>query len=394
MKSLSECTILIVDDTKINIDILVNALGEDYDVSVAMDGESALEDVANSAPDLILLDIMMPGMDGYEVLGKLKADPAAKDIPVIFCTAMTQIEDEEKGLELGAVDYIRKPFSPPIVKARVKNHLDLKLAREKVKERNSILRENMRLREHVERITQHDLKTPLNAFINLPALMMEEGGLSENQVELLGMLKESAYRMLEMIDSSLNLYKMEIGAYLLCPAPVDLLKSISNILNETKGIVKKKKLDAQIWLGEKRAGDADKFFVDGEDLLCYSMLANLVKNAFEASPEGGTIRIAVDNVAGFPTVSIHNAGAIPADIRDRFLDKYATSGKKAGTGLGVYSAALIAKTLGGRIDFETSEEAGTTLTIRFSEGVKAPAAESPARSLASAVPPTRTPSGD
>ena len=126
MKDLTESTILIVDDAETNIDILVEILGDEYDLAVAMDGESALEVVKENSPDLILLDIMMPGMDGYEVCRRLKADEATRDIPVIFITAMGETSDETRGLELGAVDYITKPISPPIVQARIKTHLALK----------------------------------------------------------------------------------------------------------------------------------------------------------------------------------------------------------------------------------------------------------------------------
>lgn len=117
--------ILVVDDTETNIDLLVEVLGEDYELSVAMNGEEALEAVDESAPDLILLDIMMPGMDGYEVCRRLKAEPAWARIPVIFVTAMSEVSDEARGFELGAVDYITKPISPPIVQARVRTHLAL-----------------------------------------------------------------------------------------------------------------------------------------------------------------------------------------------------------------------------------------------------------------------------
>ncbi|RDG33765.1 MULTISPECIES: adenylate/guanylate cyclase domain-containing protein [unclassified Oceanispirochaeta] len=118
-------SILIVDDTPTNIDILLEILSEEYDLSVATDGESALESVAESAPDLILLDIMMPGMDGYEVCTRLKADESTRSIPVIFITAMNDIKDELKGFEVGAIDYITKPFSPPIVQSRVDSILQL-----------------------------------------------------------------------------------------------------------------------------------------------------------------------------------------------------------------------------------------------------------------------------
>lgn len=117
--------ILIVDDTESNIDLLVGVLGDDYELSVAMSGLEALEAVRDARPDLILLDIMMPGMDGYEVCRKLKSEQSWARIPVIFITAMTEVEDEARGFDVGAIDYIAKPFSPPIVQARVKTHLAL-----------------------------------------------------------------------------------------------------------------------------------------------------------------------------------------------------------------------------------------------------------------------------
>ena len=120
--------ILIVDDAPINIQVLADMLKDDYLVKVATHGHKALEIARdNDAPDLILLDVMMPGMDGFEVCRCLKADACTKDIPIIFVTARDELRDEERGLELGAVDYISKPFQLPIVKARIRNHLNLKL---------------------------------------------------------------------------------------------------------------------------------------------------------------------------------------------------------------------------------------------------------------------------
>ena len=123
-------TVLVVDDTPENIDVLNGILKPEFQVKVALNGEKALKIAhTNPPPDLILLDIMMPDIDGYEVCRRLKADPATADIPVIFASAMNEVMDEAKGFELGAVDYITKPLSPPIVKARVRNHLSLKSAR-------------------------------------------------------------------------------------------------------------------------------------------------------------------------------------------------------------------------------------------------------------------------
>lgn len=133
-------TILVVDDTPDNLILMSSLLKGDYKVKIANGGEKALRIAASDAPpDLILLDIMMPDMDGYEVCQRLKHEPNTMNIPVIFLTAKNEMEDEKKGLELGAVDYITKPISPPIVLARVKNHLALKAMDEFLRDQNEFL---------------------------------------------------------------------------------------------------------------------------------------------------------------------------------------------------------------------------------------------------------------
>jgi diguanylate cyclase (GGDEF)-like protein len=118
--------ILVVDDIPSNIQTLSLLLRADYEIHVATAGEKALDLCRSKLPDLVLLDVMMPGMDGYEVCARLKADPLTRDIPVIFITARNEVEDETLGLEAGAIDFISKPFRPPIVKARVRNHIQMK----------------------------------------------------------------------------------------------------------------------------------------------------------------------------------------------------------------------------------------------------------------------------
>lgn len=131
----SKARVLIVDDIPENIQILLSTLKNDYAILVATNGEKALElSLKEPQPDIILLDIMMPGMDGYEVCKHLKDDELTKDIPVIFVTALNESEDEEKGLSLGAVDYITKPINPALVKARVSNHIALKRHRDNLQE--------------------------------------------------------------------------------------------------------------------------------------------------------------------------------------------------------------------------------------------------------------------
>jgi putative two-component system response regulator len=139
-----KCTVLVVDDTPDNLSLMSNLLRTDYKVKLATSGERALQIVAGeSKPDLILLDIMMPEMDGYEVLRRLQFNPKTEDIPVIFLTAMSAADDESVGLELGAVDYITKPINPAIVMARVRNHLQLKRARDFLAHHNNFLEQEI-----------------------------------------------------------------------------------------------------------------------------------------------------------------------------------------------------------------------------------------------------------
>ncbi|KHK03708.1 response regulator [Desulfovibrio sp. TomC] len=154
MSALDDALVLVVDDLETNIDILVETLGDAYDVAVAMDGPSALELAAAQRPDLILLDIMMPGMDGYEVCRRLAADPATADIPVIFLTAMTDVADKARGFASGAVDYVTKPFEPLEVQARVRTHLALTQARRELARQNEILESKVLERTRELAVTQ------------------------------------------------------------------------------------------------------------------------------------------------------------------------------------------------------------------------------------------------
>ena len=143
MSEAKKQTILAVDDTLANIDVVKGVLAQDYLVQAALSGKMALKIIEKQKPDLILLDIMMPEMDGYEVCEILKSQAETKDIPIVFLTAKSQEDDETKGLALGAVDYITKPISPPILKERVKNHLILQASRNLLARQNEILEERV-----------------------------------------------------------------------------------------------------------------------------------------------------------------------------------------------------------------------------------------------------------
>ncbi|MDY7000329.1 MAG: PAS domain S-box protein, partial [Thermodesulfobacteriota bacterium] len=220
------------------------------------------------------------------------------------------------------------------------------------------------LREDVERITRHDLRNPLSTVIYVPQMLETDDNLTPNQLELLKKVEEAGYQMLNMIDSSLNLYKMEQGTYEPDPHPVDVLPLLKKIAEDLYPSIEFKGLGMDVFVRGSLACETDEFKILGEELLCYTMLANLIKNAVEASPDKERVRVSLDEEEDFFVVAIHNKGAVPEEIRDTLFEKYATSGKKDGTGLGAYSARLIAETLGGGINYTTSEEQGTTVTVR------------------------------
>jgi putative two-component system response regulator len=148
-------TILVVDDTPDNLTLMFGLLKDRYTVKAANSGERALKILQSDAlPNLILLDIMMPGLSGYDVCREVKADPHTRDVPIIFLTAMSEVEDERKGLELGAADYITKPISPPIVLARVKTQLENKAAKDFLKDQNAYLEQQVRARTEEVRAIQ------------------------------------------------------------------------------------------------------------------------------------------------------------------------------------------------------------------------------------------------
>jgi putative two-component system response regulator len=165
MNQISErkTTILCVDDTPTNLFLLVELLKNSYRVKTATNGSQALQIAAASPPDLILLDIMMPGMDGLEVCRRLKGDAASMDIPILFLTAKTQVEDEAYGLSLGAADYIHKPISPPILLARVRHHLEIKKYNDLLCNRNQWLEKEVSRRiselNHMQEATIHVITT-------------------------------------------------------------------------------------------------------------------------------------------------------------------------------------------------------------------------------------------
>ena len=222
------------------------------------------------------------------------------------------------------------------------------------------------LRKNIDRITKHDLKTPLSSITFLLWYMWEDENLTEKQKKSLLILQRATYKMADLINSSLNLYKIEQGTYVLAKEPAEILPRINNVLIDLYRPIRQKQITVKILVNDKPTFTDNSFIVLGEEALLYSMFANLIKNAVEASPSGGTVSIRFWEKDG-QWVEIHNQGVVPKEIRSNFFEKYSTSGKGCGTGIGTYSAKLIAKVHGADIHMKTSEQTGTSIIINFKE---------------------------
>ncbi|MBF0152135.1 MAG: hybrid sensor histidine kinase/response regulator [Magnetococcales bacterium] len=358
-----EGVVLLVDDQPESIDIIRSILGTRFTLKVATSGQLALKIAALGGLDLILLDIVMPSMDGYEVCRRLKEDVGTRDIPIIFLTAMDGTSDETIGLELGAVDYIRKPSNPLVVLARVGNAVALHKAQKDLQRKNEELQTALRMREDIEQMARHDLKGPLSGLIGLPeVLLMGDDNLTEEQRTIVRMIEKSAYTMLEMINRSLDLVRIETGNYQLQPETFDLMLILERVINDMSRHAKPKGVTITI----KRTDGADRgapFIVVGEKMLCHPLFSNLFLNAIEASPDMGVITVTLSSTGDACTIRITNPGEVPHAIRERFFEKYVTSGKKRGTGLGTYSVWLSARTQRGSVELDCTQPGLTSIIV-------------------------------
>jgi signal transduction histidine kinase len=218
-------------------------------------------------------------------------------------------------------------------------------------------REMTRLKADVDRIMRHDLKTPLNAVINYPVLMLDEPNLTPLQVNYLTMIRDEGMRMLHMVNLSLNLFKIEQGTYNCNPTRINVLVPLSTAMNSLEMLLANYANEFVFRLNGQviPISEAPPVYVLGEQMLANSMFNNLLKNAIEASPQAGRIEIDVVTGTENVTLAIANEGAVPESIRKGFFDKYTTARKSGGTGLGTYSARRMAEVQNWRIDVEFSD---------------------------------------
>lgn len=357
--------VLVVDDMEANIDILLDVLSDAYEIIVALDGETALESVKQMRPDIILLDVMMPGIDGHEACRLLKADPTTADIPVIFLTALQEDRDEERGLNLGAVDYITKPFSPVLVKARVKNQLSLVRAHRIVIEQRDHIEENYKqlrglekLRDELVQMLVHDLRSPLTGLCgNLEYALRYSAELTDETQACLQASLDSGNNLCRMISSMLDVSKLENGAFPLRQQPCDLTRLIHHSIQELGSLTKSHELNLP--------QNASPIHAYCDPEVIERVISNLVANAIKFTPEGGRIGIDITREARQIRMSIADTGpGIPREFHHKVFEKFGqVKGQRLSTGLGLTFCKLAISAHGGDISLESEPGCGSTFNI-------------------------------
>ncbi len=352
--------ILVVDDVTKNIQILGNFLREaEYDVAVATGGMQALSILENVTPQLILLDIMMPGIDGYETCARIKQRPATRDIPILFVTAKTDTEDIVRGFELGAVDYITKPFSRPELLARVRTHLDLLHYREEFVK-------SLRDKDKFFSIIAHDLRGPLGSFMSISEYLSDN--LNELDIEevqpLLGEMRNTGRGVYRLLENLLEWSRIQLGTitYMPTDAPFqDILDGISSILetqSSRKGI-------GLTFTGDLAVG------VIADHHMISTVVRNLVQNAIKYTPRGGTVIVAVNTSPAdeLATISvIDNGVGMDASTLNGLFElahSRSTPGteKEKGTGLGLILCKELVALHGQRLTVSSEPGRGSTFTF-------------------------------
>jgi two-component system, cell cycle sensor histidine kinase and response regulator CckA len=354
--------ILIVDDVPANVNVLVKALAPEYRLSVATRAQDALK-IAGSEkpPDLILLDIMMPEMDGYEVCRRLKSEEKSARIPVIFVTARTQEIDEERGFEIGAADYITKPFRIPIVKARVKSQLDRKKAEE-----TELELERLGAIAELASGVAHHFNNMLQVIMGGASvgLMKLEQGEIDGAKSMLRQIIESSRFGAETVKRLGDFVRMRVGK----PVP-DRVFDLSHTTAQAIEIAKH-------WLEstpERKGRDirviselTEGCFVDGKESEFFEIISNLVRNAMEAMPDGGELRVETFVNGEQVTLQVRDTGVgIPREHLGKIFEPFFTTKGFQRVGMGLATAYGIARRHGGDIFVESDQGKGATLIVNL-----------------------------
>lgn len=356
--------ILIVDDQTTNLKILSSVLSRKYSLSLANSGPNALKYLEDNKPDLILLDVMMPEMDGYEVCSIIKQNEQIKDIPIIFLTAKTDIEDVVKGFDCGAVDYITKPFNITELLVRVRNHIYLQQARKMLKLANDELKKLNHEKDRFFSVIAHDLRGPLAGFSQLSEMLV--GEIRKNNLSMIERyalaMQQSSSVTLELLQNLMEWARSQTDELTISPSH-QLLKgivdnSIDLLLNEAKNksIAINNNINGQI-----------SIYADKE--MMGVVIRNLLSNAIKFSHQGNQVTVEAnqDNKEIILSVSDNGIGMDETLISNLFrLDKNTRrkgTAKEPSSGLGLILCKEFIERQGGRIWVESVEGKGTSVYI-------------------------------
>jgi two-component system, sensor histidine kinase and response regulator len=362
--------ILAVDDSPDNL-FLVQTILEDkgYQVSLAENGPSALAQIEKSPPDLLLLDVMMPGMDGYEVTRRVRQNQIRWGfIPILLITAHQQSSVVE-GLDAGADDFIRKPVDMDELLARVRSLLRLKHS---IDEQQQMSRQR---EDFVSRLT-HDLRTPLVAADRMLNLFLQDafGEVSSDMKEAIEVMIRSNKNLLQMVNTLLEVYRHDAGSKTLTFAPVNLQEVIQEIVQELEPLVQSQGLTLQIDCTSQTESNAN-LVVLGDWLELRRVLTNLVGNAIKFTDAGSiTIRLLKDNAVeegqrptAWVRLEVEDTGAgIAAEDQAMLFERFRQGDhKRAGSGLGLYLSRRIVEAHRGTIEARSQVGEGSLFTIRL-----------------------------
>ncbi|HET8948331.1 MAG TPA: hybrid sensor histidine kinase/response regulator [Candidatus Polarisedimenticolia bacterium] len=371
-----EATILVVDDDERNVRLVESMLKPNgYRILHAYDGQEALRRVDSDTPDLLVLDIMMPDLSGFELCGMLRARHATRLLPILMVTALHAMEDKVKGLELGADDFLTKPINRSELLAKVKALLRVKSLQDEVEAqkleleaKNRELLTIQRFKESMSQMVVHDLKNPLAGIMgNIQLMQMQRGQMPPGrQEELLLRSLESARQMARMIQNILEVAKLEEQKMPLRREPVPIqdvaAEQVADLmsLSARDGI----RLDCDV--------PPDLPPVDADRGLLSRILANLLSNAFKHTPSGGRVTVSARESDGSIAVRVQDTGeGIPADLLPYIFEKFVAGESEDrrrqsyDSGLGLTFCRLAVECHGGRIGVESRPGEGTTVTFHL-----------------------------
>jgi two-component system, sensor histidine kinase and response regulator len=361
-------TILIVDDILKNLQVLGNTLIEEgYEISMASNGKTALKMLEKMKPDLILLDVMMPELSGFEVCEQIKSNAVYSDVPVIFLTAKTETEDIVNGFKIGGVDYITKPFKKEELLIRIKTHLDLKFSKEKILEQNDILIALNKEKNTFLGIAAHDLKNPLSAIMGLSSTMENDiTGLPTGELyEFSKLIRLSAEQMFQIITDLLDINAIEEGKLNMHFSDFDVNLMLQNTVD--KFFMRAKDKDIILHF----TPDEDEFYVYADANKSMQILDNLVSNALKFSPFFKNIWITAKRETDFIRITVKDEGpGISEADKEKLFTKFAKltarpTAHENTTGLGLSIVKRLLEEMKGKIWCESVVGEGASFILEL-----------------------------